>query len=91
MVPDIFDPPRGNFRDMDEAFLFVVLIKLNEGSKVDDVNHSADNQISYLWPGFSHKTSSICVLISALPPRGSARVRPQTIQFTVDEALPNTI
>jgi hypothetical protein len=64
---------------------------LNEGSEVDDVHYSTDDQISDLWPGFSHKTSRICVLISALPPRGTARVRPQTIQFTTDEALPNTI
>src|SRR2546422_785561 len=88
VVPDVLDPARADLRDVDEAFLVLVLVQGDEGPEILHVRHGADDELALVGPlvrlagrlrlGHYSRTPRISPRTAAFPPVGFATVAPQT-------------
>src|SRR5438309_864830 len=102
VVPDVLDPAGGDFRDVDEALLGLILVQGHEGAEVLHVRHGADDELALIGPVVAarggrlrlrhySRTPRISPRIAAFPPVGFATVAPQTGQRTTLAARSKTI
>src|SRR5207247_564813 len=101
VVPDVLDPARADLRDVDEAFLVLVLVQGDEGPEILHVRHGADDELALVGPlvrlagrlrlGRYSRTPRISPRTAAFPPLGLATVAPQTWHNTVLAARTKTI